>query len=152
MSLFDWIIASTSEEVGISAFDFYSFGHICMGIGIFLVISLFYTIPMSNDSTSRVIFPLWLIWIFTIVCGIIWEYVENTYFITWGIKFEGRHDSVINMVFDVVLVAIGGLGTWFLAHIVYSKFKKHWIYYTWGILCFMLCLGLFIFGRYLTLI
>ena len=42
--LFNWLIATTTEEVGLSWFDFYSIGHITFGIGIFLFFSFFYTI------------------------------------------------------------------------------------------------------------
>ena len=40
--------ATTADEVGISVFDFFSIGHICFGIGLFLFWSLFYTIPKKK--------------------------------------------------------------------------------------------------------
>ena len=124
-------IATKSSEVGLSWFDFYSIGHICMGIGIFLFFSLFYTIPMAKeDDLSQVKLHIWTVWVITIICGIAWEYIENVYFIEWGLKFEGRKDSMENMVTDVLLVAVGGFGSWMLAHLVFATQKNHWIYLT----------------------
>lgn len=149
--LINEFIATSVDEVGISALDFFSIGHICMGIGIFLFLSLFYTIPMSKDDGSQVILPLWLVWILTMVLGIAWEFLENILFIELGIKFEGRQDSIINIITDISLVGVGGLGMWLLAHWIFKTPKLHWLYYLLGIIGFALWIGVFIVLRYLTL-
>jgi hypothetical protein len=45
--LSNWLLATEISEVGLSWFDFYSIGHLCFGIGLFLFFSLFYTVPKS---------------------------------------------------------------------------------------------------------
>ena len=144
------LVATTPDEVGIAALDFYTIGHICMGIAIFLVFSLFYTIPMKSKGDSRVLMPLWLIWIITVACGIAWEYFENTIFIELGWKFEGRKDSILNSITDIIFVGVGGLGMWWLAKKLFDKGKYTFLYYFLGILGFALWIGVFIVLRSAT--
>jgi hypothetical protein len=133
--LLNWFIAESINEVGISFLDFYSVGHICMGIGIFLLFSLLYTIPMGKEEgASQIILPLWAIWVITVAVGIIWEIIENTIFFSLGIKFEHRLDSPANIVSDVLFVALGGGGMWVFAHLIFKYQKKPWPYYVLGIL------------------
>ncbi len=148
--IINWLVATTTEEVGISWFDFYSIGHVCMGIGIFLFFSLLYTIPMSNEGESQVILPLWAIWILTVLLGIGWEFLENIIFIEMGIKFEGRLDSVQNITTDILIVAIGGLGGWLFCHEVFVKDKNVWAYYIFGLIGFTIWIVVFIILRYFT--
>lgn len=148
--LLNWFIASTVDEVGISWFDFYSIGHICMGIGIFLFFSLFYTIPYSKSNESQVLLPLWVVWIITILLAIGWEWLENVVFVDLGIKFEGRIDSIENMLTDIILVAIGGLGSWAVCHLVFKKEKNAWDYYVFGIIGFSIWILIFLILRFLT--
>ena len=143
------VIATTVDEVGISWFDFYSTGHICFGIGVFLVFSLFYTIPKKKGRTP--IFSLLFVFILTIVCAIVWEIIEHTLLLNLGLKFENRPDSWQNMTTDVILVAVGGLGTWLFAHITFEQEKNAAAYYIFGIIGFSLWIGVFIILRYLTL-
>jgi hypothetical protein len=150
MLLIEWF-ATSAENVGIAAFDFYSLGHIAMGVGIFLFFSLFYTIPMRGKGNSRVLLPLWAVWIITVACGILWEWVENSLFIDLGIKFEGRHDSLINIITDIIFVGIGGLGMWYLAHLIFEKGKFIFFYYIIGITGFLLWISIFIVLRSATL-
>jgi hypothetical protein len=146
----EWI-ATTPDLVGIAAFDFYSIGHICMGIGIFLFFSLFYTIPRHGKGNTRVLLPLWDVRIITVACGILWEYVENTVFIDLGIKFEGRADSTINIITDIIFVGIGGLAMWYLAHKIFEEGKFTFFYYLLGIVGFLLWISIFIVLRSATL-
>ncbi len=150
--LFNKFIAEFSGEVGQSWFDFFTIGHLCMGIGIFLLFSLFYTIPMGKDKgVSRIILPLWVVWIITVLMGILWEIVENTIFYHIGIKFETRLDSFQNIFTDILFVGLGGLITWILAHFIFKAQKRAWVYYVFGITGLSLWIGLFIVLRYLTL-
>lgn len=148
--ILNWLVATTTNEVGVSWFDFYSIGHICMGMGIFLFFSLFYTIPMAKSDYTRVILPLWAIWILTVVLGIAWEFLENILFLEMGLKFEGRQDSIANITTDIIFVGIGGLGSWFFCHEVFTDDKNHIGYYIFGIAGFTIWIVIFLILRYIT--
>ena len=100
--LLNKLIATEISEVGISWFDFYSIGHICFGIGLFLFFSLFYTLPKRKYNTTP-IFSLLFVFILTIISSILWEVIENLVFLDLGWKFEDRLDSWQNMTTDVLL-------------------------------------------------
>ena len=146
--LFNEWIATTIEEVGQSWFDFYSIGHICFGVGLFLFFSLFYTIPKKKGKIP--IFSLLFVFICTIVCVILWEIVENTIFLDLGWKFENRPDSWANITTDILLCGVGGLGTWLFAYLTFEKEKNAFAYYTFGIIGFGVWISIFIILRYLT--
>ena len=143
------LIATEIGEVGLAWFDFYSIGHICFGIGLFLFFSLFYTIPKRNNNTP--IFSLIFVEILTITFAVLWELIENLVFLNLGWKFENRADSWQNMTTDVLFGAIGGLGTWLFAYITFEKEKNSFAYYTFGIIGTGVWIGIFIILRYLTL-
>ena len=147
--LFNEFIATEITEVGISWFDFYSIGHICLGIGLFLFWSLFYTIPKKKGRIPML--SLLFVFILTIVCAIIWEIIEHTIFLDLGWKFENRPDSWQNMTTDILLCAVGGLGTWLFAYLIFEKDKSAFGYYTFGIIGFGVWVSIFIILRYLTL-
>jgi len=147
--LFNKFFATIVDEVGISWFDFYSIGHICFGIGVFLFFSLFYTIPKKKGRIP--IFSLLFVFIITIVISITWEILENVLFLEMGWKFEGRMDSWPNMITDVFLGAVGGLGAWLFAYLIFEKDKSAFGYYTFGIIGFGVWISVFIILRYLTL-
>ncbi|MFX0012651.1 MAG: hypothetical protein ACFE9R_20235 [Candidatus Hermodarchaeota archaeon] len=150
--LFNEIIATSTGEVGISWFDFYSIGHICFGIGAFLLISLFYTIPKAKGYTP--IFSLLLVFILSMITFVVWEIIEN-YVLLWlgleNLKFEGRVDSLQNMTTDILLGGVGALGAWLFAYMTFEKDRKIWPYYTFGLISLSLWLGVFIILRYLTI-
>jgi hypothetical protein len=143
--LFNEIFAETIAEVGISWFDFYSIGHLCFGIGVFLFFSLFYTIPKNKGHVP--IFSLLLVFILTFLILIAWEILENLLFIEIGWKFEGRLDSWQNITTDIILGVIGALSSWLFCHLIFTKGKNIWAYYIFGIIGFGLWLGVFIILR-----
>jgi len=143
------LIATEIGEVGLAWFDFYSIGHICLGIGLFLFFSLFYTIPKKKGAVP--IFSLIFVQICTIILLVLWEVVEHLLFLPLGWKFENRADSLQNMTTDILLGTIGGLGTWLFAYITFEKEKNSFAYYTFGIIGFGVWIGIFIILRYLTL-
>ncbi|TFG00219.1 MAG: hypothetical protein EU541_02945 [Promethearchaeota archaeon] len=150
--LLNWFIAESVDEVGISWFDFFSIGHICMGIGIFLVFSLFYTIPMTKkEGTSQIILPLWVVWIITVIVGIAWEFIENILFYELGIKFEHRLDSIANIITDIIFVGLGGLFSWLFAHLVFRTQSKVWAYYLFGLIGLGLWVCVFLILRALMM-
>jgi hypothetical protein len=146
--IFNELFATEVLEVGISWFDFYSIGHICLGIGLFLFFSLFYTIPKKHGNTP--IFSLLLVFILTVILAIAWEVIENLVFLNLGWKFENRPDSWQNITTDILLCGVGGLGMWLFAYIIFEKDKNTFAYYTFGIIGFGVWVGVFIILRYLT--
>ena len=147
--LFVDLFASDPSQVGLAWFDFYSIGHICFGIGVFLFFSLFYTVPKNKGHTP--IFSLLFVFICTMIIIIIWEVFENTLFIEIGWKFEGRADSWQNITTDILVGAVGGLGSWLFCYIIFVKEKNIWAYYIFGIIGFAIWLVVFIILRIYTI-
>lgn len=147
--MFNWFFAETANEVGVSWFDFYSIGHICFGIGVFLFFSLFYTIPKNKGKTP--LFSLLFVFILTLIILILWEVIENLLFIEIGWKFENRVDSWQNITTDILIGIVGALSSWVFCHLIFVKGKSVWAYYIFGIIGFGLWLGVFIIFRGITL-
>jgi uncharacterized membrane protein YeaQ/YmgE (transglycosylase-associated protein family) len=143
--LLNEFIAETIDEVGVSWLDFYSIGHLCFGIGVFLFFSLFYTIPKHKGHTP--IFSLLFVFILTFIILIVWELLENLLFIQLDWKFEGRPDSWQNITADIIIGVIGALSSWLFCHYIFTKGKHIWAYYIFGIIGFGLWLGVFIILR-----
>lgn len=141
------LVATNINEIGVSFFDFYSFGHITMGIALFLFFStlIYYFLKKVNLKTS-----LCYSLILSIIGGIVWEIIENILFFKWGIKFEGRKDSIFNLATDLSFVGIGA----YLMLLLRTKFKtnKEVIkYYIFGILTFLFFILAYFIFKYLTL-
>ncbi|MFX0019873.1 MAG: hypothetical protein ACFFBT_14600 [Promethearchaeota archaeon] len=147
--LFVDLFASDPSQVGLAWFDFYSIGHLCFGIGVFLFFSLFYTVPKNKGHTP--IFSLLFVFICTMIIIILWEVLENTLFIEIGWKFEGRADSWQNITTDILMGAVGSLGSWLFCYIIFVKEKSIWAYYIFGIIGFALWLVVFIILRIYTI-
>ena len=143
------IIATKPSEVGVSWFDFFSIGHICFGIGVFLFFSLCYSIPKSRGDTP--IHSLLAVFILTFIILIAWEVVENTLFLELGLKFGNRRDSPRNIFTDIVFGSLGALGMLLWAYEAFEKGKKHWPYYVFGLIMFVIWLLIFSIFRLLTL-
>ncbi len=142
-----FLFATNINEVSLSFFDFYSFGHIAMGIGMFLFFSVviyyfFKKIKLKNGLRASLIL--------SIIGGIVWEIIENIFFIKWGIKFEGRGDSLFNLLTDLIFVGGGA----YLMLLLRTKFKTNKEinkYYILGILTFLLFILMYFIFEYLTL-
>ncbi|MFX0026765.1 MAG: hypothetical protein ACFE8M_10140 [Candidatus Hermodarchaeota archaeon] len=147
--LFVDLFTSDPDQVGLAWFDFYSIGHLCFGIGVFLFFSLFYTVPKNKGHTP--IFSLLFVFICTIIIIVLWEVLENTLFIEIGWKFEGRADSWQNITTDILMGAVGSLGSWLFCYIIFIKEKNIWAYYIFGIIGFALWLVVFIILRIYTI-
>ncbi len=147
--LLNWLIGTTPEEVGIALFDFFSIGHITFGIGIFLLFSFFYTIQTKRGITPY--FSLLFVYICTFCVLLIWELLENTLFVSLGIKFEGRLDSWMNILTDLIMGAFGGLCTWFLCYQFVERDKNINVYYAFGLTCFAIWFIFFFILRFFTL-
>ncbi|MGV9171416.1 MAG: hypothetical protein ACOC35_02445 [Promethearchaeia archaeon] len=148
MTLLNWLVATDIDEVGVSAFDFYSIGHICFGLGVVLFFSLFYLIPKHHNNNP--IFPLWLVFVLSMGVLIAWEFIENLLFLELGIKFEKRADSVINITTDLILGTIGAVFNTVAAYEVGKKNRHYKWYYLEGLIAFGIWLIIFVILRYLT--
>ena len=142
------IIATIPEQVGLAWLDFYSIGHICFGLGVFLFLSLFYVIPKHRGHTEWV--ALWFLFILAIGVLVLWEVIENTLFMSMGIKFEGRADSIENLSTDLLFGFVGVIINCVAAKAIVKK-NKMWGYYIPGIIAFGLWLGIFFIARFYTL-
>jgi hypothetical protein len=147
--LFVDLFAIDPSMVGIAWFDFYSIGHFCFGIAVFLIFSLFYTIPKHKGNTP--IFSLLFVFIVTMGILILWEFLEYFVFLGLGWKFEGRPDSWQNITTDLLIGAFGGIVSWIFCHEVFVKDKNIWAYYIFGILGFSIWLGVWYIVRAFTL-
>ena len=147
--IFNEFFATLVDEVGISWFDFYSIGHLCFGIGMFLIFSLFYTIPKNKGKTP--IFSLLFVFIVVVLILVLWEALENFLFIDLGWKFEGRLDSWQNITSDLLIGAFGGILSWIFCYLVFVKERNIWAYYIFGIIGFALWFVVFIVLRALTI-
>ena len=146
--LFNWLFASSIDEVGVSFFDFYSIGHVCLGIGVFLFFSFFYTIPKHKGEVP--ILSLLAVFLFTVIMLVVWELVENIVLIEIGLKFEGRADSWQNITTDILLGMVGGVGSWIYCYLIFEKDKNIWLYYIMGIIALSIWIIFFFVGRYIT--
>ncbi len=147
--LFVDLIATDPSMVGIAWFDFYSIGHLCFGIAVFLFFSLFYTIPKHRGKTP--IFSLLFVFIVTIMILLLWEALENFLFIDLGWKFEGRPDSWQNITTDLIIGTFGGTVSWIFCHEVFVKDKRIWTYHVFGNIAFTLWIVVFMILRALTI-
>ena len=147
--LFVDLFATDPSMVGIAWFDFYSIGHFCFGIGMFLFFSLFYTIPKHNGKTP--IFSLLFVFILVVLVLVLWEALENLVFINIGWKFENRLDSWENITTDLLIGVLGAIVSWIFCHLVFVREKNIWAYYIFGIIGFVLWFVVFIILRALTI-
>ena len=147
--LFAELFATDPSMVGLAWFDFYSIGHLCFGIAVFLFFSLFYAIPKHKGKTP--LFSLLFVFILTLGILILWEALEYFVFIDLGWKFEGRADSWQNMTTDLIIGAFGGIVSWIFCHEVFVKDKNIWAYYIFGIIGFALWLVVFMVLRAFTI-
>lgn len=124
--IFNWFWATLQSEISQSMFDFFSFGHIAMGIVVFSILTLISTLRNLVDPQHFIIKNShWIAFLIgTIIFGIFWEIVENTLLLDWGLKYHNRPDSIINAISDVILVGVGGLICWGFAYLLYEKVKK----------------------------
>lgn len=124
--ILNWFWATKPSEVSQAVFDFFSFGHLAMGIVVFALLSLISTLRNLVDPRNFIVKEShWIAFLIgTIIFGIFWEIVENTLVYGWGGKYQNQKDSVVNAIFDVILVGVGGLICLGFAYLFYIKIKK----------------------------
>lgn len=142
--------------LSVAAFDFWSLGHLLAGIGIFmLVFTLYFMIkniidkpgepPGLETPSAKNIRVSWLI---TLGASITWEIIENTLLYFVGIKII--FDSWINISTDIIMWSIGGLGAWYLTHLMFVSNDDVHAYYIFTVINLAAFFIIFILFGYLT--
>ncbi len=152
------LVAKSKKETGRSLIDYFSWGHVDLGISIFLLLSLINTLPSYFKDELIYVIPYWVMLILVFVVAIIWEIIENTLLVDIGIKFEGRRDSFQNAVGDIIFGIIGGAVMWLFKGILVNIFgvlnnsvPQYIIYfYIAGIISFFVILICFFIARAMT--
>ncbi|MFX1344375.1 MAG: DUF2585 family protein [Promethearchaeota archaeon] len=127
MVLFNWLWATSSSEVSKSIFDFFSFGHIAMGIVVFSLLSIISTIRNLFDPKNFKVQKSHWLWFFvgTTIFAVFWDIMENSLLYQWGLKHQNQLDSVANAISDIILGAFGALISCGFAYLSYEKVKKY---------------------------
>ncbi|MHA2129898.1 MAG: hypothetical protein ACW99L_08000 [Promethearchaeota archaeon] len=139
--ILNWFWATLPSEVGRSVFDFFSFGHLAMGIVVFSLLSLISTIRNLFDSKNFKVKKSHWIWfvVGTIAFAVFWEIVENTLVYDWGLKHMNQRDSIINAIADIILGGLSALLLWAVGYLLYEKVKKYefLLFYLFAVLMFV---------------
>lgn len=151
-------VASSKSQTGIAPIDYFSWGHIDLGIASFLLLSLINVLPSYFEDELIYFIPYWLMLVLVLLVAIIWEILENTLFVKLGIKFEGRRDSFKNATWDVIFGIIGGSATWAfkgifvnIGGVASGNIPQYVTYfYIVGIIAFVVILICFFIGRATT--
>jgi len=141
--LIDWpIIHAISEEISIAVFDFWSVGHLLLGIAIFIFAFTIYFIRKNRDvppedvsiHTVKIPAPkkMFISWIISVIAAILWEVLENTLGFYLGLK--NILDSPLNAISDIILWSIGGLGAWYITHLMFVSKRYITAFYVYGII------------------
>ena len=125
--IFSGLWATLSIEVGQSVFDFFSFGHLAMGIVVFSLLSLISTLRNIFDPKHFKVQKSHWMWFLvgTVIFAIFWEVVENTLILQWGLKHMNQADSIINAISDIVLGGVSALICVVIAYLLYEKVRKY---------------------------
>ncbi len=141
--LIDWpIIHVIGEEISVAVFDFWSMGHLLLGIAVFIFAFTIYFIfknrdvPPENVSIHTVKIPapkkMFISWIISVIAAILWEVLENTL----GLYLELKNilDSPLNAISDIILWSIGGLVAWYITHLMFVSKRYIIVFYVYGII------------------
>ena len=139
------LVGDTDDYINRSPWDFYSWGHIALGIALFLLLSLLITVP--EYFGQKALIPWWLIIVIVIFLLLLWEFFENVILYSLGFKFGNRQDSLVNFLWDVILGISSALLTWLLKWIVMDiyNFRGRWFYIA-GALFFGIILVIYFIG------
>ena len=110
------LVGLDADYVGRSPWDFYSWGHIALGIATFLLLSLLITVPEALGGNALI--HWWLIIIIVLIILFIWECVENVILWSLGYKFEDRQDSLANFLWDLIFGIMSAGAMWLSAWII----------------------------------
>lgn len=147
------LLGASKDHVGLSPFDYFSWGHIDMGVAFFLLFSLINTIPSLVDNALVYMIPYWWMLVAVLLFAVVWEIFENIVLWQMGKKFENRKDSFFNALWDVLFVIIGGIAMWGLKGILVNIIMGVAgipIFYIIGVIVFGVILLAFFIGRAIT--
>ncbi|HEY0089867.1 MAG TPA: hypothetical protein VGB37_13545 [Candidatus Lokiarchaeia archaeon] len=139
------LIGWDKDYISRSPFDFYSWGHIALGIALFLLLSLLITVP--EYLGQKALIPWWLIIIIVIFILLFWEFFENVILWRLGWKFESRQDSLVNFIWDMIFGISSALLTWLIKWIIMDVYNAsgRWFYIA-GALLFGIILVIYFIG------
>jgi hypothetical protein len=109
-------VGTIDDYLSRSPWDYYSWGHIALGIASFSLLSLMITITEAFIGPSFIAW--WFILLSTFLVGVIWEIFENTIIYWAGWRPHNRRDTFINSLWDIIFVTGGGASTWLLKWII----------------------------------
>lgn len=136
------IVYKIGEPISTAVFDFWSMGHLLLGIAIFIFAFTIYFVHKNLESppepgAKRVLLipsskKMFISWIISVIAAILWEILENTLLLY--LEWKNKFDSPLNATTDIILWSIGGLGAWYITHLMFvSKDYVH-VYYVYGII------------------
>jgi hypothetical protein len=142
-------VGTVEDYLGRSPWDFYSWGHIALGIASFSLLSLMITITEAFIGPAFIAW--WFILFLTFCVGFIWEILENTVILWWGWRPSNRRDSFINAFWDIIFVTCGGASTWLLKWIIKDFLSLQGRYfYIVALIYFCILLIAYFIGFYIT--
>lgn len=142
-------VGTVEDYLGRSPWDFYSWGHIALGIASFSLLSLMITITEAFIGPAFIAW--WFILFLTFCVGVIWEILENTLILWWGWRPHNRRDSFINAFWDIIFVTCGGASTWLLKWIIKDFLSLQGRYfYIAALIYFCILLIAYFIGFYVT--
>ncbi|MFX0042741.1 MAG: hypothetical protein ACFE8L_07505 [Candidatus Hodarchaeota archaeon] len=138
------------DYVGRSPIDFYSWGHIALGIGSFTIFSLMITLYQYITEIPSTLEWYW-IYIGVLIVAILWELFENIILWRLGLKYENRKDTFLNAFFDIIFVLVGGGVMWLFKLIIVDLMEERfrWFYVT-ALIAFLVILICYFIGYYIT--
>lgn len=104
--------ATQKKDISRAAVDFFSIGHVMFGQFFFWISYMLFTWP-DGPMYFNITLERWDI-LFAFIVGVIWEPFENIVLHKLGYKFEGKLDSWLNAIFDILFWTAGA----FLASII----------------------------------
>ncbi len=155
--LVDWqIFDESGAYLSTAVFDFWSIGHLLAGMGIFMLVFTIYFIIKNidkNEGAPSALEPptskkMLISWLITLALSLIWELVENT--LLYALEVKVKFDSIINAATDIIIWSIGGLGAWYLTHLMFVSKDYIHAYYLYTLINLFTFFILFIVFGYLT--
>jgi hypothetical protein len=127
-----------TDRAGHAWVDFFSWGHVAMGIGLYTVSWFIVSLTAASGRS-------YLSFIITFVLGCwLWEEFENNVVYSWGLKYADKQDSLNNMLGDQFFVTIGAVIMWIVEIIIYGNDPTYWFYILGGIGLLICLIGFFI--------
>jgi hypothetical protein len=139
--------ASRKEDISRSAVDFFSIGHVFMGQSFFWIPYMLFvwasapfpgifppSVGIFNTEEGMILI--------SIIIGVLWEPFENIIMYYAGWKFEGKRDSLLNALFDILFWALGAaiayfIDNWWLNLIIVVSEIVLWFLIRWIFLNFL---------------